>query len=418
MRKPLLSMAAALTAASGLPAAEIGCHPPERVSVLPVFLVPRGARTPTEAEGKLLMRHLELARRRYRQLLDVTFPLAKETPDVVRARLPLEEYRRLPKAEPAGRWAAELFEHYKCDRFTCPYIFVAVVANPAGNWPPGGGRPINGGLNRGGGILVMSTFGLTKMPNFQSTLQHELGHAFGLPHVDVYGYSMKANPSMMSYNPAHRTNGLRPARVPGVFIPEDYRGLAMNNRVFPEFKFDARRHLPRGYRMSKKVITLGPMKLRGGPDYEPRAATASGEAFGSSVSHIVAGKQVTPSAGPGVTFNPKAMWHSARSRTGWVDVTVKFPRPVRLTAVAVHSQHSGKSHAAQAVRVRTASKVIVIKRLNSVDDVVRFRPAAADTWRFDFRAGPSGQVVLRGLRFFDGAEELFAPRVPYRREGR
>ncbi len=96
--------------------------------------------------------------------------------------------------------------------------------NPNDGWPAGGGRPFNGGFNTGGGIVIMSSNGLDRAPNFQSTLQHELGHAFGLPHVDVYGYDMQTNMSMMSYNPSHHTNGFEPSATPGRFIPEDRAG--------------------------------------------------------------------------------------------------------------------------------------------------------------------------------------------------
>jgi len=42
----------------------------------------------------------------------------------------------------------------------------------------------NGGCNTAGGMEVMSSNTLDRAPNFQSTLQHEIGHALGLPHVD------------------------------------------------------------------------------------------------------------------------------------------------------------------------------------------------------------------------------------------
>ena len=127
--------------------------------------------------------------------------------------------------------AIELMQELKTNRHTCPYVFCTVVMNPKSRFPVGGGRPINGGINTGGGILVISSYALDRIPNFQSTLQHELGHAFGLPHVDVYRYNMKTNPSIMSYNPIHKTNGFRPARRPGKLIPEDIRALTLMGMV-------------------------------------------------------------------------------------------------------------------------------------------------------------------------------------------
>ena len=51
-------------------------------------------------------------------------------------------------------------------------------------------------------MAVISSFALTRTPNVQSTTQHEIGHAFGLMHVNAYGIDMKSGDSIMSYNPA------------------------------------------------------------------------------------------------------------------------------------------------------------------------------------------------------------------------
>ena len=100
-----------------------------------------------------------------------------------------------------------------------------------------------------------------------------------------------------------------------------------------------------------------------------------------------------------------------------VEVTVKFPKPIQLTGVGIHSQHSGKSHAAQAVRIdaktKSGVKNVSKTQLKSVDETISFEPTTADEWQLYFQTGPSRQVVLRGLQFFDGDEELFPPRVPY-----
>ena len=391
---------------------------PERVAVLPLFLVPRGTRQPTRDEAVVLMRHLEWTQKRYKELLGgVTFEIAKSQPDIVAAKFPLAHYRQLKKGEPAGHWAAELLEHYNVNRFNCPYIFFAVIVNSNDRWPVAGARPLNGGLNTGGGIIVASTFAFTRMPNFQSTLQHEIGHSFGLPHVDVYGYDMKTNHSVMSYNNTHRTNGFQPSRDPGILIAEDYRGLALNDRAFPRFEFDPDKHRPAGSPLADKIVTLGPMTLPGHPDYAPEVTTTSGEAFGSHVANIVAGRQIDASQGPGISYNPQTMWHSTPATTGMVEVTVKFPKPIQLTGVGIHSQHSGKSHAAQAVRIdaktKSGVKNVSKTQLKSVDETISFEPTTADEWQLYFQTGPSRQVVLRGLQFFDGDEELFPPRVPY-----
>ena len=193
-----------------------------------------------------------------------------------------------------------MLEHYKLSRFNCPYVFLVVVANDRDRWPIGGGRPLNGGINTGGGIVVISSWTLNRLPNFQSTLQHELGHAFGLPHVGVYGYDMKTNESMMSYNPNHKTKGFRAGRRPGVFIPEDLRALAINDRAFADLDFDASQDVPARYSLSPKVVPLGTFKIPGQPDYRIEVKTDSGTAFNSSVDNVVT-TRIKPSVGPGVT---------------------------------------------------------------------------------------------------------------------
>ena len=106
------------------------------------------------------------------------------------------------------------------------------MMNPKDDIPTPGGRPLNGGFNTGGGIIILSSFTLDRSPYIQSTLQHELGHAFGLPHVDVYGYDMKTNASIMSYDPRHHTKGFTESRKPGKLIPEDRHGYAQCAGIF------------------------------------------------------------------------------------------------------------------------------------------------------------------------------------------
>jgi hypothetical protein len=215
-----------------------------RVTVQPVLLVPTGAVDPSSNEVDMLARHFEWSQKRYQEMLGDghTFEITGR-PVVYRARHDLAWYRQRPEGA-APDLVAELFRHFKVDRTTCASVYVILVVNLADKFPNGGGRPINGGYGTGGGVVVLSTFAMEKMPNFQSTLQHELGHAFGLPHVDAYGYSMESNPSIMTYNKAHHSNGFNPSPTPATLIPEDRRGLAMNQRVFPGLRFDPARDVP------------------------------------------------------------------------------------------------------------------------------------------------------------------------------
>src|SRR5262245_48304069 len=181
--------------------------PPRSVKVLPVFFVPKGEAAPTDEQTNRLVKHLEWARTRYKELLrdQDTFAIAEEKPRVYQSSRALEFYREQPDGA-APHLVDELLTEWKLTRFNCPYVLCCIVMNPKDDFPVGGGRPLNGGINTGGGVIQLSTFAMDKMPNFQSTLQHELGHSFGLPHVDVYGYDMKSNDSFMSYNPKHHTN--------------------------------------------------------------------------------------------------------------------------------------------------------------------------------------------------------------------
>lgn len=237
-----------------------------RIFVKPVFLVPSDVQPAPADYSTLLMRHLAWARARYRELLAGrdTFELAADAPLTLASQHPKAYYAATTDG---GAEAAvlELFAHDGVDRLTCPYIYVVLFVG-TGPWPGGGGRPINGGINTGGAIVILAADALVESPNFQSTLQHELGHAFGLPHVDVYGYDMSTNPSLMSYNPGHHTNGFEPSATPGAFIPEDLRALSLARRAFPNYVLDPARDYPPGYTLAPTVL-LGPMPLTGQPDY-------------------------------------------------------------------------------------------------------------------------------------------------------
>ena len=402
----------------GAPALSI--EPPEQVEVLPVFVVPRGEAPPTLEQTRRLVEHLKLCQRRYEAMLGRrdTFRLAEGPMRVHRSGSTLAELRRLPE-DAAPELVGALLTEFKLNRFNCPYVFLAVVMNPGSDWPAGGGRPLNGGFNTGGGIVVLSSHGLDRSPNFQSTLQHELGHGFGLPHVEVYGYDMKTNPSVMSYNPAHHTQEFRPSRTPGRLIAEDIRGLALNRRAFPKLTFDPARDIARGSRLAK-LVWLGPMTIPGHPAYAPELTTPSGEDYGTAVGQVVAGRvesSAPPPAGAGVAFNAKSMWQSKPSRDGWVTVDVAFPVEVTLTAVAVHSQHSGRYHAADRLRVETpgprGDHSLGEFPLTAVDQQVVLSPTTARTWRFRLHAADNRVVVLRGLRFFSNRGEIVPPLVPY-----
>jgi hypothetical protein len=398
-------------------------RPPARVAVQPVFFVPKGEKPPSDQQSQNLLRHLRWAQSRYTELLGDrdTFTLARGRPQVYQAQHDFHFYRELPEGG-APQFLCELMQRDKCNRWTCPNIYVVVFMNPKENYPNGGARPINGGFNTGGGIVILSSAGLDQPDGFQSTLQHELGHAFGLPHVDAYGYDMEKNPSVMSYNPKHHTHLFRPSSTPGALIPEDIRGLALNRRVFPKLRYDPARDCPSGYTITSGVCGLGPMVLPGQPELV--ITTTSGEANGTRVANIVTNRidadeppqEGAIDADELTTLATDSMWQSDRTTDGWASVEITFPFEVRLTRVVIHSRQGGKHHPAKAVEIAakmgSGFRDVVRRPLPSVDASVDFAAKQSRTWRFRFKAGKSQSVVIRGLQLFSGDDEIFPSLVP------
>jgi hypothetical protein len=386
--------------------------------MLPVILVATDQKSPTQNETRVWMRHLMWSQKFFHQQLSGrdTFEFAKNVPDVVRLKRPLSYYKSLGKAQPALHWTAELLDHYGVSRFQCPYTFCCLVMNARERWPIGGGRTINGGINRGGGLLVMSSFAINRLPNTQSTLRHELAHTCGLPHVDVYRYDMTTSHSVMAYNQNHRTNGFRDSPTPPEFIPEDVRALSLAQRVFPKLKFSPERDLPARYNLFPQVTTLGPMPLPGHPIYGPVLTTPSGEDNGSKVTNVNR-REVLPSAGPGITFRQQWMWASSKQPDGRVVLNLTFPAEVSLTRLVIHSEHSGKYNRAHGIRIETRdgndTRVVTEQPILKADASVEFTAATARDWRLTFKAGPTNKVCLRGLQYFSNERALFPPAVPY-----
>lgn len=387
---------------------------PDRVQVLPVAFVCTDEKPPTPDESALFLRHLHWTRDRYREMLRDTFELAGEELKVVSGQKPLDYYRPGPERG-APEIVSELLTHFRLTRFNCPYVFCILLMNSRDSFPEGGGRPINGGINTGGGMMYIASWELTHNKHFQTTLQHELGHAFGLTHVDVFGYDMQTNASIMSYNPAHHCQGFEPSKSPGTLIPEDRRGLAMNDRVFAETTFQIVRDVPFGYQLSSKLAPLGPMTLPGQPDFYPQVKTSAGADFQSNVTNIVR-EEIKANAGPGVTYDPNTMWHSARLPAGQATLQITFPMPVTLSGISVHSQHSGMYHEAKRIRIATndedSIRQLVEQPLKSADETITFEPATATRWTLTLTAGASQHLVLRGLRFFDGKAEVCPHLIP------
>lgn len=225
------------------------------ISILPVFFIAAGQKDPSEKERQDLSTHLSLAQRRYSEILNFrdTFSIAPEPPVIYHSSNELDYFRR-SSDEGGTKYTVELLDRLKKSRFSAPYAFLIIVMNSCDKFPTAGGRPINGGFNRGPGIMIMNNSELTTVSgHFQSTLQHEIGHSFGLVHVDAYGYDIESNASIMSYNLTHHWRGLEKPPVQGVLIPEDLRSLANNKQALPKFNFISAKDVPPGYILKDQV---------------------------------------------------------------------------------------------------------------------------------------------------------------------
>ncbi len=95
---------------------------------------------------------------------------------------------------------------------------------------------------------------------------------------------------------------------------------------------------------------------------------------------------------------------------------MRFPLPVRLDHMTVHSQHSGAYHAAEYAQIlawiNQAYVLVADQALETVDAEVVFGEVESDRWTVHLEAGLSQQVVVRGLQFHLGDLEVFPPFIP------
>lgn len=142
----------------------------------------------------------------------------------------------------------------------------------------------------------------------------------------------------------------------------------------------------------------------------PLVRTEYGEEYDSKVHYVVRGKILKSS--PEVGFDRTTMWHSGPVNSpGWVSLEVYFPYPVSLNGLGIHSQHSGKYHAADKVQVEYVkdNRFTYLTRQDvSIDEKINFSTIKAQYWRFAFHS-ISDYVVIRGLQFYTPWGEIFAP---------
>ena len=426
---------------------EVGYALPDKIQVMPILFVPRDEPVPPLADQQTILRHLAWTQERYGQLLGGdTFEIAQPRFETIRGDKALEVYRNRPEGG-APDITAEILRHLKLTRFRNPYVVCIAFANSRDEFPQGGGRPINGGFNTGGGMMYISSSEVHRNRRYQATLQHELGHAFGLLHPDAYGYDIKTDPSVMSYSEANYTDGFRPSPTPGTLIPEDRRGLALADRIFRKTTFDLQRDIPANRNLSPKVLTLPPMTLPGHPDFYPKVTTDAGENVGSKVVNVVSG-EIRPSRGPGVTYDPANMWHSDRDLKEPATLEFEFPFEIEATGIAIHSQHSGLDHEVSGMELLACDEPVgkkpkrapvkkpptgqgkdpkgakgppaeegyrslVKQGVTTIDEVVTFEKTRARRWRLVLEPDESRTIVIRGVRFLNGDAEVIPRQVPF-----
>lgn len=225
---------------------------PSRTTVVPVLFYPADVREePAQRDSmrEAIEVHMTLAQQRYRQWLETdTFDF--DAARVVRGNRAHRDYRH------GDAWTDVLHEILlacgDCDA-TSTNLYVALFVRPAGFdgelWLGSGGA----GCTEGSGLVLLDArCVLEDEPYcFQSTLVHELGHGFGLPHVEAWGEPMDTCESIMSYNQRHCVRGAHAPEPEAILLPEELALLGANQVAFPRFAFDPAVHNPTGAPLRK-----------------------------------------------------------------------------------------------------------------------------------------------------------------------
>ncbi len=325
----------------------------------------------------------------------------------------------------------------KYNRYNVPFVFTVLIVDSSEMYTyEAGARSINGTWNRGGGIGVFAAHIISDKQNISSTLIHELGHAFGLPHTwdranayedtipqdiaDCY-YAQFCSKSIMSYDQSNVSNSKSAALIPGSLLGDDRDDLDKNKLVFPDFYFlsnqdydtpACKRGCPPHDQVSRP-LGQGSMSLF-------MCYTGSGQTEGTKVNNLNDhyNTRRIPANNKATGFEPTTMWHSAKANEkGWVSFEVTFALPVLLNRIRIYTQHSGKYHEAKAIQVEYLNSSDTFEAIKQVslpapNGELSFSPQKTNRWKIALKAGKSDQVVVRGIRFFLNDEEVFAPITP------
>lgn len=431
---------------------------PPAVAVVPVFIIPSDQPEPTRLElaAHNFGVHLQIARRKYRTMLRRgeldrgTFTLASWDETAQEARAIGDDPTAsvspvvLHVDETAGDIADQYFvENYDfaasvldaagCEQASCPFVFaISVVGDPffVGNVNKEGARKLNHGLNNGGGLAFFNynagPLGASEANTtvtFQSTLLHELGHAFGLEHISAYcpecdseAYDQATSSSIMSYNEDNQIEGCGYANpdsepceypgdsvvdaLPGILMGEDVLRLSHNDRAFPELDW---------------IAALDGFPLRGSALQNTRIAghtTVSLIGPTDNRPSVLIGDKGEPMLPFFASFDGRRSWRRRNLNAfEWVTVEIQLPQAVTLREVDVYTGHSSGIGMTTGLRLRQdgATQAIFAGSVPFANRALEL-PAGTtgDTFSLDVRANGFGALTLRAVRLFvdDGGQPL------------
>jgi len=476
---------------------------PPALYVLPVFLVPadRGEMAPDPANPELNLAggdffagcdnrigecaaekyerarnnfavHLQMARRKYETMLRNplngatrgTFRLASWYHDSTSARAihqygqditPLIVYSKWTQNTIIGMYesedygfVSEVLEAAGCKQNSCPYIFVVTF--------PGvqvaGGRKFNYGYNNGGGVAFLDFNQVRESDdpevNFQSTLIHELGHAFGMPHIFDYCIFHPADPfdcefpwhmswseSIMGYNPDNWIFGCPATKppplehhcrfpdditvidaFPGILMANDKRVLGKNDLAIPGFEFDEELDVDEAIEGESDRLSGQGDTDTGLPRF--RISSSRTDPAGQTAGALIGGySEDFPEFYQPV--DGTRMWGSDRDAADleWLPFDLRVPEPAALLRIRFYSGCTTADPVcatASGVRAGLAdgSTVSVLTGDLGANVDLNLPPVAATRYAMAVRTGTGGRVSLRGLRFFamvNGVEQEFFP---------
>jgi hypothetical protein len=99
-------------------------------------------------------------------------------------------------------------------------------------------------------------------------------------------------------------------------------------------------------------------------------------------------------------FDGGRMWHSKEvSPNAWTSLTLELPASVRVNRLDIYSGFGSGTHVAAGLRVRVGSTLTAQIASPTANQTIVF-DRTAKAFTVDLRAGPSGHVVVRGLRIW------------------